>query len=316
MFSVAILDDYQQVALTTANWGSLGPQVKVQAFDDNLVDVKCLAERLRDFDAAVLMRERTPFMRPLFERLPNLRLLVTAGMRNRSIDLAAAVEHGVLVTGTETSGYSTVEVAVGLIISLLRRMPWEMEGMRNGKWQTGLGQGLEGKTLGVLGVGKLGSRVAAVAKLLGMEVIAWSQNLTPQKAADAGVTYVSKEKLLESSDVVTIHLVLSDRTRGLIGSAELQRMKPTAYLVNTSRGPIVQEAALLGALGTRQIAGAALDVYDQEPLPSDHPLRKLDNVLLTPHIGYVTVENYHKIYCQAVENIRAFLEGKPIRVLQ
>jgi phosphoglycerate dehydrogenase-like enzyme len=315
MFKVAVLDDYQQVALSMADWGSLRPEVEVQAFSDNLVELPPLAERLQSFQAVVLMRERTPFPRPLFERLPNLRLLITAAMRNLSVDMAAAKEHGVLVTGTDTLPHITVEVVWGLILCLLRNLPRQMEGMRIGNWQSALGHSLAGKTLGVLGLGKLGSRVAAIAKLFGMEVLAWSQNLTAQKAAECGATYLSKEMLLEKSDVVTIQLVLSDRTRGLIGAAELQRMKPTAYLVNTSRGPIVDEAALLEALRTRRIAGAALDVFDREPLPANHPLRQLDNVLLTPHLGYVSEENYRLIYRGAVENIRAFLAGKPIRVL-
>jgi phosphoglycerate dehydrogenase-like enzyme len=315
MFKVAILDDYQQVALSMADWGSLLPEVEVQAFSDNLVDLPALSKRLENFQAVVLMRERTPFPRPLFERLPNLRLLITAGMRNLSIDMAAAKERGVLVTGTDTLSHVTVEIIWGLILCLLRRLPWEMEGMRGGKWQSTLGHALTGKTLGVLGLGRLGSKVAAIAKLFGMEVLAWSQNLTAQKAAECGAIYATKEMLLDKSDVVTIHVVLSDRTRGLIGAPEFQRMKPTAYLVNTSRGPIVDETALLEALQTRRIAGAALDVFDQEPLPADHPIRQMKNVLLTPHVGYVTEENYRIIYQGAVEDIRAFLAGKPVRVL-
>jgi phosphoglycerate dehydrogenase-like enzyme len=261
------------------------------------------------------MRERTPFPRPLFERLPNLRLLITAAMRNLSVDMAAAKERGVVVAGTDTLPFITVELVWGLILCLLRRLPWEMEGMRSGKWQSAPGHSLAGKTLGVVGLGKLGSKVATIAKLFGMEVLAWSQNLTEQRAVECGATYATKEALLEKSDIVTIQLVLSDRTRGLIGAAEFQRMKPTAYLVNTSRGPIVNEAALLEALRTRRIAGAALDVFDREPLPADHPLRQLDNVLLTPHLGYVSEENYRLIYRGAVEDIRAFLAGKAIRVL-
>jgi phosphoglycerate dehydrogenase-like enzyme len=312
MFRVAVLDDYQKVALEMADWKSLEPEGEVQAFADNVVDVPQLAERLHTFDAAVLMRERTPFPRALLDRLPNLRLIVTAGMRNASIDVAAATEKGVLVTGTEMLAYPTAELAWGLIIGLVRHIPFEAEQMRKGAWQTTLGQGLQGKTLGILGLGKLGAQVAAVGKAFGMSVIAWSQNLTSELAAAAGAKLVAKEALFAEADVVTIHLVLSDRTRGLVGARELGRMKPTAYLVNTSRGPIVDSKALIETLRARRIAGAALDVYDQEPLPADHPLRKLDNVVLTPHLGYVLAENYRLLYPQAVENIRAFMLGKPV----
>jgi phosphoglycerate dehydrogenase-like enzyme len=261
------------------------------------------------------MRERTPFPRALLERLPDLCLLVTAGMRNASIDIAAASERGVLVTGTETLATPTAELTWGLILALSRNLVHEANGMRSGLWQTTVGHVVAGKTLGVLGLGKLGSRVAALGKAFGMQVLAWSQNLTPEKASEAGAVYASKEKLLENSDIVTIHLVLSERTRNLIGASELARMKSSAFLINTSRGPIVSQAALLEALGTRRIAGAAVDVYDQEPLPADHPLRKLENLLLTPHLGYVTEENYRLIYGCAVENIRAFLDGKPLRAI-
>ncbi len=315
MFKVAILDDYQQVALGAADWTILQPEAEIQAFTDNLVDIPRLVERLHTFDAVVLMRERTPFPRALFERLPNLRLLVTAGMRNASIDIAAATERGVLVAGTETLSYPTAELTWGLIIALMRHLPYEAQAMRAGKWQTTLGRTLGKKTLGVLGLGKLGSRVAAVGKAFGMDVLAWSQNLTPERAAEAGATLVGKEALFEQSDIVTIHLVLSDRTRGLVGAAELRRMKPTACLINTSRGPIVDEAALLDALRVRRIAGAGIDVYNAEPLPADHPIRRLDNVVLTPHLGYVTEENYRLIYGHAVEDIRAFLDGKPVRAI-
>ncbi|HKF73801.1 MAG TPA: D-2-hydroxyacid dehydrogenase family protein [Stellaceae bacterium] len=312
MFRVAVLDDYQQVALSMADWKSLEPEGEVQAFADNLVDVPRLAERLHTFDAVVLMRERTPFPRALLERLPNLRLIVTSGMRNAAIDVAAATEKGVLVTGTEMLGYPTAELTWGLIIGLLRHIPFESGAMRKGAWQTTLGSGLHGKTLGILGLGKLGAQVAAIGKAFGMSVIAWSQNLTPERAEFAGARLVSKEALFSEADVVTLHLVLSDRTRGLVGAADLARMKPTAYLVNTSRGPIVDGKALLETLRARRIAGAALDVYDQEPLPADHPLRTLDNVVLTPHLGYVLEENYRLLYPQVVEAIRAFMAGEPV----
>jgi phosphoglycerate dehydrogenase-like enzyme len=315
MFRVAVLDDYQHVAHCLADWNSLAPRAQVEFFHDNLVDLPRLASRLQSFQAVVLMRERTPFPRALVEQLPNLRLLVTAGMRNASIDVDAAGERGVLVTGTETLATPTAEFTWGLILALSRNLVHEANGMRSGQWQTTVGHGVAGKTLGVLGLGKLGSRVAAVGKAFGMRVLAWSQNLTPEKASEAGAVYASREDLLESSDIVTIHLVLSERTRNLIGASELARMKPSAFLVNTSRGPIVNQAALLEALSTRRIAGAAIDVYDQEPLPADHPLRKPENLLLTPHLGYVTEENYRTIYGCAVENIRAFLDGKPMRAI-
>ena len=315
MFRVAILDDYQQVARSLADWNSLAPRAQCEFFHDNLVDLPRLAGRLQSFQAVVLMRERTPFPRALVEQLPNLRLLVTAGMRNASIDVSAASERGVLVTGTETLATPTAELTWGLILALSRNLVHEANGMHSGQWQTTVGHVVAGKTLGVLGLGKLGSRVAALGKAFGMQVLAWSQNLTPEKASEAGAVYTSKEKLLETSDIVTIHLVLSDRTRNLIGASELARMKPSAFLVNTSRGPIVNQAALLEALRTRRIAGAAVDVYDQEPLPADHPLRKVDNLLATPHLGYVTEENYRMIYGCAVENIRAFLDGEPVRAV-
>jgi phosphoglycerate dehydrogenase-like enzyme len=315
MFKVAVLDDYQQVAPALADWNSLAPRAQVECFHDNLVDLPQLADRLQSFQAVVLMRERTPFPRALIERLPNLRLLVTAAMRNASVDLAAATEHGVLLTGTDTVPTCTMELTWGLILAISRNLVYEADGMRAGKWQTTVGHVVAGKTLGILGLGKLGSRVAAVAKAFGMQVLAWSQNLTPEKASAAGAVYASKEKLLENSDIVTIHVVLSDRTRNLLGASDLARMKPSAYLINTSRGPIVNQAALVEALGARRIAGAAVDVYDQEPLPAGHPLRKVENLLLTPHLGYVTEENYRMIYGCAVENIRAFLDGKPIRAI-
>jgi phosphoglycerate dehydrogenase-like enzyme len=312
MFRVAVLDDYQRVALEMADWKILEPEGEVQAFADNLVDVPRLAERLHTFDAVVLMRERTPFPRALLDRLPNLRLIVTAGMRNAAIDVAAATEKGVLVAGTDMLAYPTVELTWGLIIGLLRHIPLEAGKMRKGAWQTTLGRGLHGKTLGVLGLGRLGAQVAAVGKAFGMDVTAWSQNLTAERATAAGARLVSREALFAEAEVVTIHLVLSDRTRGLVSAADLSRMKPTAYLVNTSRGPIVDTKALLECLRARRIAGAALDVFDREPLPADDPLRGLDNVVLTPHLGYVLEENYRLLYPQAVEAIRAFMVGKPV----
>jgi phosphoglycerate dehydrogenase-like enzyme len=247
--------------------------------------------------------------------LPNLRLLVTAGMRNASIDIAAATERKVQVCGTDMLPYPTAELAWGLIIALARQIPREDRAVRTGNWQTTLGIGLKGKTLGLVGLGKLGAQVAQIGKAFGMKLIAWSQNLTAERAAEAGATMVSKDQLFAESDFVSIHLVLSPRTRGIVGAAELARMKPTAYLVNTSRGPIVDEAALLTALRADRIAGAGLDVFEPEPLPAGHPLLGLDNTVITPHLGYVTEENYRLLYGQAVENIRAFVEGKVLRPL-
>ncbi len=313
--NIAILDDYQGVALSTADWGSLGPGVRVQAFRDHLADERLLVNRLRPFEVIVAMRERTPFPAPLFEQLPQLRLLVTTGMRNASIDLAGATRLGITVCGTEGLGYPTAELAWGLILAWARRIPQEDQATRGGGWQTTLGVGLRGKVLGVIGLGRLGSQVAGFGLAFGMSVIAWSQNLTPQRAAECGATLVPKDGLLAQADVVTIHLQLSERTKGLLGSRELGLMKPTALLVNTSRGPIVDEPALLAALRNRSIAGAALDVFDEEPLPPAHPLRRVENAVITPHLGYVTIETYEVFYRDAVEDVRAFLGGAPVRVL-
>jgi phosphoglycerate dehydrogenase-like enzyme len=315
MIRVAILDDYQGVALAMADWRSLHPQATIEAFTDHLADLDAVARRLHAFECVVAMRERAPFPRALFEKLPNLRLLITTGTRNASIDLAAATDHKVQVSGTEMLPYPTAELAWGLILSLVRHIPQEDRETRAGRWQTTLGIGLKGKTLGLLGLGRLGSQVARVGQAFGMTVIAWSQNLTTEHAAEVGATRVPKDELFARADIVSIHLVLSPRSRGLVGAAELGRMKPTAFLVNTSRGPIVDEAALIQALRERRIAGAGLDVFEPEPLPSRHPLLTLDNVLITPHLGYVTEEGYRLAYGGAVEDIRAFLEGKALRPL-
>lgn len=315
MFRVAILDDYQAAALASADWRSLHPQASIEAFADHLDDLQAVARRLHTFEGVVAMRERTPFPRALFEKLPNLRLLVTAGMRNAAIDLAAATEHKVQVTGTDMLPYPTAELAWGLILALFRHIPQEDRATRAGHWQTTLGIGLKGKTLGLLGLGRLGSQVARVGNAFGMDVIAWSQNLTAERAREAGAQLVGKDELFARADVVSIHVVLSPRSRGLVGAAELKRMKPTAFLVNTSRGPIVEEAALLESLRAKRIAGAGLDVFEPEPLPKGHPLLGLDNVVITPHLGYVTEEGYRLVYGQAVENIRAFLDGQVLRGL-
>ena len=316
MTRVALLDDYQRVALGMADWKSLPPDTEVVAFEDHLSDNDALVRRLADFDVVMAMRERTPFTRALFERLPRLRLLITAGMRNASIDMAAAAERGITVCGTAGLPYPTAELTWGLIHALFRRIPAEDRATREGRWQISLGLGLNGKTLGVLGLGTLGSRVAKVGLALEMKVLAWSQNLTAERAAAAGAELVDKDELLARSDVLSIHLVLSARSRGLIGARELGLMRPTAYLINTSRGPIVDEAALIAALRAGAIAGAGLDTFDVEPLPADHPFRTLPNIVITPHLGYVTEETYRIFYGHALEDIQAFLRGAPVRVLQ
>ncbi len=315
MTRVAILDDYQGVALSSADWKSLGTEATVVAFREFLSGEDVLAGRLADFEVIVAMRERTQLSGSLLGRLPKLKLLVTTGMRNVAIDVRAAVALGIVVCGTDLLTPPTAELTWGLILALARNIPREAQQMRAGGWQATIGVGLDGKVLGVVGLGKLGGEVARVGRAFQMEVIAWSQNLSPEHARSLGVTRVEKDELFRRADFVTIHLVLSKRTRALVAARDLALMKPSAYLINTSRGPIVEERALLDALVNRKLAGAALDVYDQEPLPADHPLRRLDNVVLTPHLGYVTVENYRVCYGQAVEDIRAFLAGFPVRVI-
>jgi phosphoglycerate dehydrogenase-like enzyme len=315
MVRVAVLDDYQDVALKMADWSVLPSKTQVQVFRDHLSGEKAVAERLQGFEIAVAMRERTPFPRTLLQRLPKLKLLITTGMRNASIDVAAARDLGITVCGTGGLPYPTAELTWGLILALLRQIPREDSATRAGHWQVSVGVGLRDKVLGVMGLGNLGSQVARVGKAFGMSVLAWSQNLTAERAAQLGASLVGKDELLSRADIVTIHLVLSDRTRGLVGTRELGLMKPTAYLVNTSRGPIVDEKALVQALQKGTIAGAALDVFDEEPLPLDHPLRQLENTVITPHLGYVTAETYKVFYGQAVEDIQAFLRGEPIRVI-
>ena len=312
----AIIDDYQGCALDMADWGALAPDVEVESFRDRLSDEDALARRLGGFEIVCAMRERTPFPRSMFEKLPRLELLLTSGMRNLSIDGAAARDHGVTVCGTPAVGTPTAELAWGLILALARSIPAEDRTIRAGGWQETLGVGLEGRTLGVIGLGRLGSRVARIGKAFGMEVVAWSRNLTEERCREAGAALVDKETLLRTSDVVSIHLLLSGRTRGLIGASDLALLKPGAFLVNTSRGPIVDEAALIDALQRRAIAGAGLDVFDVEPLPADHPFRRLENTVVTPHLGYVSVENYRCYYPAMVEDIRAWLNGEPVRVLE
>jgi len=312
---IAILDDYQNAALGAADWGSLGSDVEIEVFNEYIEGEDAVAEALKGFDVVVGMRERTPFPKSLIDRLPDLKLLVTTGMRNLSFDMDAARERGVVVSGTSMLGTPAAEHALALIFALFKKIPQEYITMREGGWQGSLSEGMNGKTLGILGLGKLGAQVAKVALALGMEVIAWSRNLTEERCAEIGVTLVGKDALFAESDVISVHLVLSDRTRGLIGRAEFSLMKPSAYLVNTSRGPIVDEAALIEALANDTIAGAGIDVYDTEPLPKDHPLRGMDNAVLTGHTGYVVKELYALAYGEAVEDIEAWMNGDPVRVL-
>ena len=313
---VAILDDYQGAALRFGDWDAVRAKADVTAYSNHLAEDADLVDRLGDAEIVVAMRERTPFSRTLLERLPNLRLLITTGMRNASIDMEAARDAGVTVCGTRGLGYPTAELTWGLILALMRRIPREHAAIRAGDWQIDLGEGLQGKTLGLLGLGRLGSQVARVGVAFGMEVLAWSENLTAARTDEVGVSLAaSKAELLERSDVATIHLVLSDRTRGLIGARELGLMPGTSYLINTSRGPIVDESALVEALRSGSIAGAALDVFDQEPLSAAHPFLSLDNVVLTPHVGYVTKESYEVFFVDVVDDILAFLADDPVRVL-
>jgi phosphoglycerate dehydrogenase-like enzyme len=316
MLRAAILDDYQNVALKLADWSPIEKDVAITVFNTPFASQADAIKALQGFAIVVGMRERTPFPKAAIESLPDLKLLITTGMRNNSFDVAAANARGVTVCGTGAVGSPTTGIAFGLMLELTRRIGFENARLKNRQaWQMTLGRDLEGLTLGVIGLGKLGARSAAVAKAFGMKVIAWSQNLNPEKAAAGGADYASKEDLFRNADIVTIHLVLSDRSRGLIGAHELSLMKKSAYIVNTSRGPIIDEAALIAALKARQIAGAGLDVFDKEPLPLDHPFRTMDNVVITPHLGYVSEQNYRKYFPDIVEDIRGFLDGKPVRVI-
>jgi phosphoglycerate dehydrogenase-like enzyme len=315
MHRIAVLDDYQSVAATYADWSQVPEPVEVVAFSDHLTDEDALAARLEPFDVIVAMRERTPFRRALLNRLPNLRLLVTTGARNASIDVTAARELDITVCGTGAHPSGPVELTWALILATARHLPLEDADVRAGGWQQTVGTDLAGATLGVIGLGRLGEKVARIGSAFGMDVVAWSENLTVERSAEVGVRRVTKDELLTTADVVTIHQQLSGRTQGLIGRAEFAQMKPTAILVNTSRGPIVDEAALLEALGTGVIAGAGLDVFDVEPLPADHPLRREPRAVLTPHLGYVTNTTYEVFYWGAVEDVAAYLAGSPIRVL-
>ena len=315
MTRIAILDDYLKVARILADWDRLPPSCSVTVFTEPVSDRATLIEQLRPFDVICIMRERTPFPAEVLEALPSLKLLVTSGPRNASIDLTAAARCGITVCGTSSSGRSTVELTWSLILTMLHRVHVEHQSMRAGGWQTELGENLEGKTLGLIGLGRLGSQVARLAAAFDMRVLAFSQNLTEERATECGATRVDKETLLAESDVVSLHLVLSDRSRHTIDAGALRRMKSTAYLVNTSRGGLVDTQALLAALEGERIAGAAIDVYDEEPLSADHPLRRAPRVLLTPHLGYVSRENLEIFYRESLEDVEAWFAGKPIRVL-
>jgi phosphoglycerate dehydrogenase-like enzyme len=316
MAAIAILDDYQNVALAMADWSRLQKDHRVVVFDRRLPDVDACARALADFEVIGIMRERTPFQRALLERLPKLKLLVTTGARNASVDVAAAKERGVTVCGTGGGGLATAELAIALMLGLARHLREEFHAMRpGGGWQTTLGITLDGRTLGLVGLGNLGTRVARIGAAIGMRPIAWSENLTAERAKERGAERVDKDELFRRADVVSIHTVLSPRTRGLVGARELALMQPTALLINTSRGPIVDEAALLAALREKRIAGYGADTFDVEPLPPDHPLRSEPRALLTPHLGYVTEETYRKFYSGMVAGIEGWLAGKPVGVI-
>ncbi len=309
MKQIAVLDDYQGVVLSLSHWARLAGRAAVDVFRDTLTDEDALARRLRPYEIIVPIRERTPFPATLLRQLPALELLALTGRNSGHVDLAAATAQGILVTETAASGASAIELTMGLIFAVARRIPQEDRAVRQGGWQTGLGNELAGKTLGVVGLGRIGSRLAAFGKFLGMRVLAWSANLTDERAAAAGATRVSQDDLFRESDIVTVHVRLSERTHGAITAHHLSLMKPTAYFVNTARGGLVDEAALIAALKERRIAGAALDVYQVEPLPREHPLRSLENVVLSPHMGHVTEEAYEIFFSQAVESIESYLEG-------
>jgi phosphoglycerate dehydrogenase-like enzyme len=310
MKRIAILDDYQGAVLSMEAWQRVRGRASIEVFRDTLRHEPELAARLSPFQIVVLIRERTRFPASLLRRLPALELLAMTGRNLGQVDVAAATEGGILVTDTEGSGASPVELTIGLMLAVARRIPEEDRALREGRWQTSLGVELKGKTLGILGLGRIGSRIAAFGGWLGMRVLAWGPTLTDERAAANGAERVSLERLFRESDVVSVHLRLSDTSRGLVTADLLGLMKPTAFLINTARGPIVDEAALLEVLGARRMAGAGLDVYDVEPLPRDHPLLRLDNVVLTPHLGYVTQESYRIFFAQVVESIAAQLDGR------
>ncbi|MEL6374151.1 MAG: D-2-hydroxyacid dehydrogenase family protein [Pseudomonadota bacterium] len=315
MGRIAVLDDYQQVALTMANWSALRDRHEIHVFSTPFTSPEEAASALASFDRLAIMRERTPFPTALFEALPALKFMVTSGMRNLSIDLDAARARGVVVSGTPSPGVATAELAIGLMLALARSIPQEHANMRAGRWQTTVGRDLAGSTLGLIGLGRLGARVARVAQAFEMDVIAWSANLTDARAADVGVTRVSKDELYERADVISVHTVLSERTRGLIDRDAFARMRSHALLINTSRGPIIEDAALREALDAGRIGGVGLDVYDHEPLAADHWLRDHPRAVLTPHLGYVTQQTYEVFYAGMVAALEAYDEGAPINVL-
>jgi phosphoglycerate dehydrogenase-like enzyme len=308
---LAVLDDYQNVALKLADWSAPAKKAEITVFHDRVSDVSALVERLLPFDIICVMRERTPLPREVLERLPQLKLIASTGSGNASIDKEAAAEKGIAVTATGYRSTAAIELTWALILATARNVVDESNAMRGGLWQTTVGQELHGKVLGVLGLGNIGREVARIGQAFGMKIVAWSENLTLEIAEAAGATLVTKNELFRQADFVTIHLILSQRTRGLVGAAELELMKPSSKLINTSRGPIVDEASLLEALRARRIAGAALDVFDEEPLPPQHPFRSLDNVLATPHIGYVSEELYRTFYGDVVASVTAWLEQHP-----
>jgi phosphoglycerate dehydrogenase-like enzyme len=312
---IAVIDDWQDVARNVVDWSELEDVGQVSFIHDYPADHETLAQRLEAFEVICVMRERTRFDEDLLRRLPRLKLLVTGGMRNAALDFKAAAALGIQVCGTDSYKHAAPELTWALIMAATRNLVAEANALRAGQWQQGLGGDLHGKTLAILGLGSIGQRVAQFGQVFGMRVIAWSENLTAERAAQVGVTYVSKQELFEQADVLSVHLVLSDRSRGLVDAKALSWMKPTALLVNTARGPIVDEAALVKALQKRQLAGAALDVFDVEPLPPHHPFRTLENVLATPHVGYVSQQNYHLFFAQMIEDIRAWAAGEPIRLL-
>ena len=312
---LAVLDDYQGTAKDLADWSKLPSGTEVEFFQNHIVEEDQLVERLKDFDMVMGMRERTPFTRSILSRLPKLRLLITTGRRNTSFDVEAASELGITVCGTNGRGEGPTELTWGLILAMVRHIPEEDQRSREGSWGTTIGVGVKGKTLGLIGLGHIGSLVARVGVAFDMRIIAWSQNMTAERANECGATLVDKKTLFKESDIVSVHLVLSDRSRGLVSASDLSMMKPSAYLVNISRGPIVDEEALIDVLERRAIAGAALDTFDVEPLPKDHPLFKTPNTLICPHLGYVIDESYQAFYTGVIENVRAFASGEPVRTI-
>ena len=312
---IAVIDDWQDVARDVVDWSVLDSLGEVTFEHDYPADNATLAERLGRYQVICVMRERTRFDEDLLKRLPNLKLLVTGGMRNAALDMQAAAALGIQVCGTDSYKHAAPELTWALIMAATRNLVNEANALRAGQWQRGLGADLHGRTLGILGLGSIGQKVAQFGQVFGMRVIAWSENLTAERAEQAGVTYVNKQALFEQSDVLSVHLVLSERSRGLVDAQALAWMKPTALLVNTARGPIVDESALIKALQKQQIAGAALDVFEHEPLPAMHPFRTLDNVLATPHVGYVSRQNYEQFFSQMIEDIQAWSAGSPVRLL-